>query len=128
MLADGTAALRRLDRRCIALETIEGVGPILACHLFAKLGFECRLGASAACSLRRGWVRRRADCLGRLLILNCRHLEHVLRTYVEHQNRGHIAHSTCGGRNRRPAANTACRSIHRRYRFGGLIHEYYRAA
>jgi transposase len=28
----------RSDRRCLALQTIYGVGPILACHLLAELG------------------------------------------------------------------------------------------
>jgi transposase len=28
----------RADRRCLALQTIYGVGPILACHLLAELG------------------------------------------------------------------------------------------
>ena len=28
----------RADRRCIVLQTIYGVGPILACHLLAELG------------------------------------------------------------------------------------------
>jgi transposase len=28
----------RSDRRCRALETIYGVGPVLACHLLAELG------------------------------------------------------------------------------------------
>jgi transposase len=32
----------RGDRRCLALETIYGVGPILACHLLAELGEAAR--------------------------------------------------------------------------------------
>ncbi len=32
----------RADRRCLALETIYGVGPILACHLLAELGEAAR--------------------------------------------------------------------------------------
>jgi hypothetical protein len=32
----------RSDRRCIALQTIYGVGPILACHLLAELGEAAR--------------------------------------------------------------------------------------
>jgi transposase len=32
------ARFARADRRCLALETIFGVGPILACHLLAEIG------------------------------------------------------------------------------------------
>jgi transposase len=32
----------RADRRCLALQTIYGVGPILACHLLAELGEAAR--------------------------------------------------------------------------------------
>jgi hypothetical protein len=44
----------------------------------------------------------RAECLDWLLILNHRHLERVLREYVEHYNehRGRTARSSCSHRNR----------------------------
>jgi transposase InsO family protein len=71
----------------------------------------------------------RAECLDWLLILNRRHLEHVLRIYVDHYNtqRPHRAlelqppepeHDT----------RTTVGEIRRRDRLGGLIHEYHRAA
>jgi putative transposase len=72
----------------------------------------------------------RSECLDWLLILNRRHLEHVLRVFVDHYNRER-PHRTLGlappeperRRERSPAA-----TIQRRDRLGGLIHEYYRAA
>ena len=72
----------------------------------------------------------RAECLDWLLILNRRHLEHVLRTYVEHYNRER-PHRALDLRPPQPTIGsepTACRPIHRRDRLGGLIHEYYQAA
>jgi transposase InsO family protein len=72
----------------------------------------------------------RAECLDWLLILNHRHLEHVLRTYVEHYNRER-PHRALNLRPPLPTIGsepTACRPIHRRDRLGGLIHEYYQAA
>jgi len=66
------------------------------------------------------------------LILNRRHLEHVLRVYVDHYNheRPHrsldlkapIADGSAPGR---PGLRG---DIERRDRLGGLIHEYYQAA
>lgn len=72
----------------------------------------------------------RADCLDWLMILNRRHLEHVLRIYVEHYNRER-PHRALNLRPPQPTISSepaACRPIHRRDRLGGLIHEYYRAA
>jgi transposase InsO family protein len=72
----------------------------------------------------------RAECLDWLLIVNRRHLEHVLRVFVDHYNRER-PHRTLGlappeseERCKRPSAA----AIQRRDRLGGLIHEYYRAA
>src|SRR6266508_3366803 len=72
----------------------------------------------------------RAECLDWLLILNRRHLERVLRTYVQHYNaaRPHRALDL------RPpdAPDTLSRpaegEIRRRDKLGGLLHEYYRVA
>lgn len=72
----------------------------------------------------------RSECVDWLLILNRRHLEHVLRTYVEHYNRERPHRAL----ELRPpmAGDDQQRSrfgnIHRRDRLGGLVHEYYRAA
>jgi transposase InsO family protein len=72
----------------------------------------------------------RAECLDWLLILNRRHLERVLRVYVDHYNRER-PHRALELRppdpdERRERAPTG--EIRRRDRPGGLIHEYYQAA
>jgi transposase InsO family protein len=74
----------------------------------------------------------RAECLDWLLILNRRHLEHVLRVYVDHYNRER-PHRSLDLRAPMPEESAPGRSgslgdIHRRDRLGGLIHEYYQAA
>ena len=72
----------------------------------------------------------RAECLDWLLILNRRHLEGVLRVYVDHYNRKR-PHCALGlrppERNEQPE-RSHIGEIRRRDRLGGLIHEYYRAA
>jgi putative transposase len=73
----------------------------------------------------------RAECLDWLLILGARHLDRVLRVFVEHYNseRPHRALSRCPPT---PAQSTRAPppdgAIKRRDRLGGLVHEYYRAA
>jgi transposase InsO family protein len=71
----------------------------------------------------------RSDCLDWLLILNRRHVERVLRIYVEHYNtqRPHRALKLCPPAFER-AVSSSESEIHRRDRLGGLIREYYRAA
>ena len=72
----------------------------------------------------------RAECLDWLLILNRRHLEHVLRVYADHYNRER-PHRALALRPPEPAERRerSCDGeIHRHDRLGGLIHEYYRAA
>jgi putative transposase len=71
----------------------------------------------------------RTECLDWLLILGRRHLEHVLRTYVNHYNRERPHR----GLALQPPEAPPLRSpggghVHRRDRLGGLIHEYYKAA
>ena len=79
----------------------------------------------------------RAECLDHLLIVNARHLERVLRTFVRHYN-GHRPHQ--GISQELPGAASGTRvtmsppslgdsdkphsRIHRRDRLGGVIHEY----
>jgi transposase InsO family protein len=72
----------------------------------------------------------RAECLDWLLILNRRHLERVLRVYVDHYNRErphraleHRAPESDERRERSATGEIRCRD-----RLGGLIHEYHRAA
>jgi len=74
----------------------------------------------------------RRECLAWLLIMNRRHLEHVLRAFIDHYNthRPHrsleLALPTAIG-SERPLC-VSSREIERRDRLGGLIHEYTYAA
>ncbi len=86
--------------------------------------------APRANAVAERWVgTARRECLDRLLILGQRHLEAVLREFVEHYNaaRPHRALDL-----RPPLARE--RPVHptgevvRRDRLGGLIHEYDRRA
>jgi putative transposase len=72
----------------------------------------------------------RSECLDWLLILNRRHLERVLRIYVEHYNthRPHRALKLQPPQPQQPPPAAATGEIRRHDRLGGLIHEYYRAA
>jgi len=72
----------------------------------------------------------RAECLDWLLILNRRHLERVLRVYVDHYNRER-PHRALELRPPEPdeqQRRAPKDDIRRRDRLGGLIHKYYRAA
>jgi putative transposase len=74
----------------------------------------------------------RSECLDWLMILNRRHLEYVLRVFVDHYNRKR-SHRSLDLSAPEPSASVAGPSrsvaeIRRRDRLGGLIHEYYRAA
>jgi putative transposase len=72
----------------------------------------------------------RAECLDWLLILNRRHLERVLRVYVDHYNtqRPHRALALRPPDASDPPARPAPDEVRRRDRLGGLLHEYYQAA
>ena len=72
----------------------------------------------------------RVECLDWLLIANRRHLERVLRVFVEHYNahRPHRALELHAPQPRQPAPTATIGDIRRRDRLGGLIHEYYRDA
>jgi putative transposase len=78
-----------------------------------------------------GTVRR--ECLDWLLIANRRHLERVLRTFVDHYN-GHRPHQALGlaapdRANVAPLPRTpSAAEVTRRERLGGLIREYRAAA
>jgi transposase InsO family protein len=72
----------------------------------------------------------RTECLDWLLILNRRHLERVLRIYVDHYNRQrpHRALKLQPPQPETLEPQPAVGEICRRDRLGGLIHEYYRTA
>jgi putative transposase len=72
----------------------------------------------------------RAECLDWLLILNRRHLESVLRVFVDHYNthRPHRALELQSPQRARPSPTPAIGEIRRRDHLGGLIHEHYRDA
>jgi hypothetical protein len=72
----------------------------------------------------------RSECLDWLLILSGRHLESVLRIYIEHYNRER-PHRGLALLTREAGDAAGLRTterIDRRDRLGGLIHEYHRAA
>ena len=75
-----------------------------------------------------GTIRR--ECLDRMLVVNRRHLETVLREFVEHYN-GHRPHRSLGQQPPMPKDETperpgigALSQLRRADRLGGLIHEY----
>jgi putative transposase len=103
--------------------------------VFASEGIEmsrprCRRRRRTAIAERFVGTARR-ECLDWLLILNRRHLEHVLRVFVDHYN-AHRPHRSLDllppaaiGREHRVAPSS---DLKRRDRLGGLIHEYSYAA
>jgi transposase InsO family protein len=78
-----------------------------------------------------GTIRR--ECLDWILIANRRHLQHVLREFVDHYNR-HRPHRALSleppepDQPTRPLATSRATAIRRHDRLGGLIHEYATAA
>ena len=87
--------------------------------------------APKANALAERFVRTvRSECLDWLLIVNRRHLERVLRVYVDHYNtqRPHRALQLQPPKPEQPAPTPTVGAIRRRDRLGGLMHEYYRAA
>jgi transposase InsO family protein len=86
--------------------------------------------ANAVCERWVGTVR--AECLDWILILGRRHLERVLRTYIDHYNeaRPHrgLALQTPTGNPSLAAADLRAADVRRRDVLGGLIHEYRAAA
>jgi putative transposase len=72
----------------------------------------------------------RAECLDWLLIVTRRHLDRILRVYVDHDNthRPHRAPKLQPPQPLEPPPMPTTGEIERRDRLGGLIHEYYRTA
>jgi putative transposase len=71
------------------------------------------------------------ECLDWLLIVGRRHLEQVLRIYIQHYNRER-PHRGLALHPPQPLARAPALpqegNVQRRDRLGGLLHEYYRAA
>jgi putative transposase len=89
--------------------------------------------SSKANAIAKRFVRTvRAECLDWLLILNRRHLEHVLRVFVDHYNRERPHRSldlrAPARKGSVPERSQSASDIRRRDRLGGLIHEYYQVA
>jgi putative transposase len=87
--------------------------------------------APKANAIAKRFVRTiRSECLDWLLVLNRRHLEGVLRVYVDHYNRErpHRALELRPPELDERRERSLEGEIRRRDRLGGLIHEYYRAA
>jgi putative transposase len=72
----------------------------------------------------------RSECLDWLLIRNRRHLQHVLRVFIDHYNsqRPHRALDLQPPEPISADERSLSGEVHRRDRLGGLIQEYYRAA
>jgi transposase InsO family protein len=83
------------------------------------------------------FVRTVTECLDHLLVVNVRHLEHILRVYAQHYNE-HRPHQGLFLQIPAPLLTSPAlvatpsrsqdRRVHRRDRLGGLIHEYELAA
>ena len=78
------------------------------------------------------WVQTvRAECLDWTLVLGCRHLERLLRTYVEHYNKARPHRGLGLGLPEPPPHEPAPAhpdEVWRRDLLAGLIHEYRRIA
>jgi putative transposase len=77
------------------------------------------------------WVgTARREVLDHLLIFGCRHLEYVLRAFVEHYEdaRPHQGLEQRTPRQREPTAIAEAGPVERRDRLGGVLHEYARQA
>jgi putative transposase len=103
--------------------------------VFAAAGIEViktPVRAARANAYAERWVGTvRRELLDRMLILGRRHLQVLLREYVEHYN-GHRPHRSLGqvpplGPSQPPVAVVGSRVV-RRDRLGGLIGEYSQAA
>jgi putative transposase len=105
--------------------------------VFASEGIEIiktPVRAPKANAIAERFVRTvRAECLDRLLITNQRHLERVLRIFVDHYS-SHRPHRSLNlappepSEQRVRAVPSSTAGVERRDRLGGLIHEYNLAA
>jgi putative transposase len=87
--------------------------------------------AAQANAIAERFVRTvRAECLDWLLIVNRRHLEHVLRVFIEHYNthRPHRSLNLHPPQPREPPPTSTVGEVRRHGRLGGLVYEHYRDA
>jgi putative transposase len=104
-------------------------------HVFASEGIRVirtPIRAPNANAFAECWVETvRTDCLDWLLVFGPRHLDRVLRTYVEHYNRKrpHRGLHLLAPESTAPVATPGVvPHVQRRDLLGGLIHEYESAA
>ena len=105
--------------------------------VFASEGLEIiktPVRAPKANAIAERFVRTvRAECLDWILIVNRRHLEHVLRVFIDHYN-AHRPHRSLNLKPPDPAVrslrvlHSPASVVERGKRLGGLIHEYILAA
>jgi putative transposase len=75
------------------------------------------------------WVRSvREECLDHLLIINERHLEHVLRTYSQYYNQARPHQGLSQQIPESPYQQPEHGTVQRRDMLGGLLHDYYHEA
>jgi putative transposase len=82
-------------------------------------------------SFAERWVgTARRELLDHLLIFGRRHLEYVLREFIEHyeEARPHQGLGQRRPRQREPTAASETGPVLRRDRLGGVLHEYFREA
>jgi transposase InsO family protein len=84
----------------------------------------------ANCFAERWVGTARREVLDHLLIFGCRHLEHVLREFIEHyeEARPHQGLGQRIPRQREPPGPSEAGPVQRRDRLGGVLHEYMRQA
>jgi putative transposase len=117
---------------CADLERAQYSGPFDEAFRTAGIRIvKTPVRAPKANAIAERFVRTvRGECLDWLLILNRRHLERVLRVYVEHYNT-HSPHRVLRlqpPQPREPPPSATVGAIERHDSLGGLIHEYYRHA
>ena len=97
--------------------------------VFASEGIEVvhtPVRAPRANAYAERWVRSvRQECLDQLLILNQRHLAHVLKEYIHYYNTAR-PHQGLAQQPPIPLLRPRCGTIHCRDVLGGILHDYYR--
>ena len=133
-----TAFRERDTNRCVGLESITEPVPSNnpgSDRLFVSEGIQVirtPIRAPNANAFAERWIETlRAECLDWLLILGPRHLDRILRIYVQHYNRRrpHRGLELQVPESLAPVEEAdGVPDIERRDLLGGLVHEYMRAA